>query len=72
METIAYYYDGDGNYVSQDSWNALTDPKKYVETIYEYELRLNDKKSQIKILDPSLILKVETTIQEILNSSIQL
>jgi hypothetical protein len=72
LETIAYYYDGDGNYVSQDSWNALTDPKKYVETIYEYELRLNDKKSQIKILDPSLILKVETTIQEILNSSIQL
>jgi hypothetical protein len=72
LETIAYYYDGVGNYISQDTWQTLNDPNKYIETIYEYELRLNDEKAQIKILDPSLILKVETTIQEILNSSIQL
>jgi hypothetical protein len=43
-------------------------PEKYKETIYEYETRLNDEKSRINILDPSLILKVETSIQEILNS----
>lgn len=72
LETIAYYYDGADNYISQDSWNALNDPEKYTETIYEHELELNDRKAQIKILDPSLILRVETTIQEILNSSIQL
>lgn len=72
LTNIAYYYDGDDNYISQDSWQILNDTSKYTESFYEYEIRLNDKKSQIKILDPSLILKVETTIQEILNSSIQL
>jgi hypothetical protein len=68
LETTAYHYDGGGSVISQQSWDVLNDPEKYKETIYEYETRLNDEKSRINILDPSLILKVETSIQEILNS----
>jgi hypothetical protein len=68
LGTTAYYYDGAGNVVSQEFWSALNDTAKYTENYYEYESRLNDEKSRINIMDPSLILKVETSIQEILNS----
>jgi hypothetical protein len=69
IETVAYYYDESGNRISQQSWETLSEPLKYRETLYEYESRLNDEKSRINILDPSMILKVETSIQEILNSA---
>ena len=72
LENIAYYYDEAGNVVSESFWDDLDESGKYTETYYEYELRKNDEKAQIKMLDPSLILRVETTIQEILNSSIQI
>jgi hypothetical protein len=69
--TIKYYYTGDRVIVSQQYWNSLSDSKKYRETIYEYESRLNDKKAEIKVMDFSLIIKFETDLQEILNNNVE-
>lgn len=66
---IAFYFIEDGIISNEDDYAVSTNTAKYTETNYEYEKRLNDEKRQIKIINPSLIKKIEVGIQEILNGS---
>jgi hypothetical protein len=69
--TFKNYFTRDGIIVSQQYWNTIQDSRKYRETIYEYESRLNDEKAEINVLDFSLIIKFETDLQEILNTNVE-
>ena len=63
----AYYYTGKNHIVSHEFWDALSDPKKYRETYLQYETRLNDQKSLIRVIDYPYIVKFESDIPELLN-----
>lgn len=62
-----YYYTADGDIVSEEYWQTLTGARKYRETFYEYETRLNDEKSRIRILELPYIVKFESDLQELLS-----
>jgi len=66
---VAFYYTGDGYVISQELYASISDNDKYTETHYQYEDRLNDEKREIKLMNPSLIRKMEIAIQEIMNST---
>lgn len=63
------FYYVNGLICDEDTYQASTDPEKYIETSYDYENRLNDEKRKIKLLNPSIVKKAEVAIQEILNST---
>lgn len=67
--TSSYWFDGDGVQMSLDYWQTVDDNRKYALSNYAYEEELNNKKKEIRVLLPSIIPRMETAIQEILNSS---
>lgn len=62
-----YYYTGDGDIVSEEYWQTLPGTRKYRETFYEYETRLNDEKARIRVLELPYIVRFESDLQEILS-----
>ena len=62
-----YYYTEDGDIVSEEYWQTLTGARKYRETFYEYETRLNDEKARIRVLELPYIVRFESDLQEILS-----
>jgi hypothetical protein len=65
---IAYYYVND-IITSQQAYESSSETDKYSQSIYQYEEYLNNEKRNIKLLDPSLIKKLDVAIREILNST---
>lgn len=67
----AKYFTSTGEQISKDAWEEqiITDPNAYRMSHYENELEINDKKSQIKILNPNLVLKLEVDIQDAISES---
>ena len=63
------WFDSNGVQMSLNFWTGIEDDKKYSLNDFEYEEELNNKKKNIKILIPSIIPRIETAIQEILNSA---
>lgn len=63
------YYTSDGNEISQAAWaeQSIDDTMYYKLTYYEYEAQLNDKKSNIKILNPDLAIQFEVELQQLLS-----
>ena len=62
------FHTGAGDIVSEEFWLLLQDSKKYRETFYQYEVRRNDERSFIKVIDFPLIIKFESDLQELLSS----
>lgn len=62
-----YFYTNDGDIVSEEFWQTIPGTRKFRETQYEYEVRLNDEKSRIRILDLAYIVKFESDLQELLS-----
>lgn len=62
---FAKYYTSNGNEISADAWNeqSVSDPMYYKLTYYEYEERLNDAKTQIRLLNPNIVTKFEVELQ---------
>jgi hypothetical protein len=69
QSNFAYFYTADDIIVSEEYWQTIPGSSKYRETFYEYELRLNDEKSRISIVDFSYLIQFETGIQELLDTS---
>ena len=63
------YYTSDGREISEAAWaeQSITDPAYYRLTHYEYEVQLNDEKSKIKIMNPSLAVQFEIELQEMIS-----
>jgi hypothetical protein len=61
-----YYYTADGDIVSEEYWQTLPGARKYRETFYEYETRLNDEKARIRYLELPFIIRFESDLQELL------
>jgi hypothetical protein len=60
---VANYYRDDGLKVTRDTWFSLVQNDKYTETFYEYEERLNDEKSKIKLVDYNLMINFEVELR---------
>jgi hypothetical protein len=61
------FYTPDGDIVSEEYWQSIPGARKFRETAYEYEVRLNDEKSRIRVLDLQYIVKFESDLQELLS-----
>jgi hypothetical protein len=48
-----------------DSYSALTDLERRAVTNYDYELELNDKRREIKVLDSQYIPQIENEVEKI-------
>lgn len=59
------FYRSDRKQVSRETWFQLTDSGKYFETIYDYELKLNDQKAKIRLLDYTTILSFEVELRQL-------
>jgi hypothetical protein len=68
INTIGFWYTGNNLQVSEQYWLSLNDPQKYRETFYQYEVRQNDTKSRINVIDLIYIIQFESGLQEILNT----
>ncbi len=66
MNNYAYFYDDKNHIVSNEYWDTLPGNKKYRETFLQYEVRLNDQKSFIRVVDYPYIVKFESDLQELL------
>lgn len=66
-DNIKNWFDSLGNIVSQEFWGTLPSAGKYTETYLQYETRINNKKSFIRVLDYPYVVKFESDTQEILN-----
>jgi hypothetical protein len=53
--------------VSEEYWQTIPGATKYRETFYEYEIRLNDEKARIRVLELPYIVRFESDLQEILS-----
>lgn len=64
------YYTSDGDEISQEAWieQSVDDPLYYRTSYYEHESILNYEKSQIKILNPGVLLKFEVELQLLLSN----
>lgn len=71
QNNYAKYFTSTGEQISKDAWEEqiLEDPNAYRISLYEHEIELNDKKSQIKIMDPNLVIKLEVDIQQVISES---
>lgn len=65
QNTQAFFYRGDGKRVSRETWLSLVDSAKYFETFYEYETRLNDEKSRIKLVDYNIMLSFDVELRQL-------
>lgn len=63
--TQAFFYRSDKKRISQQSWLELIDPNKYSETFYDYEIRLNSEKAEIKMLDYNLMVSFEVELRQL-------
>jgi hypothetical protein len=64
-----FYYTPEGDIVSEQFWLGIPGARKFRETAYEYEVRINDEKSRIRVLDLQFIVKFESDLQELLSQS---
>lgn len=69
QSTTHSWYTGEDNAVSEEYWLTLTDANKYTKTVFEYENDINNKKSEINILDFRYVVDFESKLQEILVSN---
>jgi hypothetical protein len=65
--SFKYFYTPDGDIVSEEYWQTIPGATKYRETFYEYEIRLNDEKARIRVLELPYIVRFESDLQEILS-----
>ena len=65
----AKYYTSDNEEISADAWQeqSIADPTYYRVSYYDYEMTLNDNKSKIKLLNPSLVVQFEVELQQLLS-----
>ncbi len=70
LSTTKYYYDANRNIIDVLEYSSLAVDNRSVETVYEYELRLNVNKSRIKILNKSAINAVESGLRSTLSKPI--
>lgn len=70
-DNYAKYFKSTGEEISKDAWDEqiINDPSAYRISFFENEIELNDKKSRIQIMDPSLIFKLEVDIQQIISDT---
>lgn len=59
---IKNYYDLLGNVIDQTTYNSLSATARSSESYYEYEMKINDAKSRIKIVSPAFITTIETDV----------
>jgi len=64
-----FYYTPEGDIVSEQFWQGIPGTRKFRETAYEYEVRINDEKARIRVLDLQFIVKFESDLQELLSQS---
>jgi hypothetical protein len=62
-----FYYSPEGDIVSEDYWLTIPGSQKFRETAYDYEVRINDEKSRIRVLDFTYVIKFESDLQELLS-----
>jgi hypothetical protein len=67
INEFKFFYTPDGDIVSEEYWQSIPGTTKFRETAYEYETRLNDEKSRIRVLDLQFIVKFESDLQELLS-----
>lgn len=67
----AKYYTSDGYELSKDAWDeqVITDTNAYRVSYYEHETLLNEAKSKIKLLNPTLVSKFDVQLQKIMSES---
>ena len=70
MSTTKYYYDSNRNIIDVIEYTSLPSNSRSLETVYEYELELNIRKSRIKLLNRSAINSVESGLRSILSKPI--
>lgn len=64
--TIKSYYDSRKNEIDITTYNSLSVDARSFQTYYDYEVKLNDAKSKIKIISASLINQIESDIKKAL------
>jgi hypothetical protein len=69
INTTKSYYDSLKNEIDVTTYNSLDPAQRTIQTYYEYEIDKNEAKAAIKILNPSLLLKVESDIKQLLKAS---
>jgi hypothetical protein len=70
LSTTKYYYDSSENIIDAVEYASLSSNNRSVETVYEWELRLNTNKSKIKILNPNMISTLESGLRSVLSKPI--
>lgn len=68
-DTIKTYYDSLNNEIDVTTYNSLSPTERSSESYYQYEIKENDRKSAIKLLNPGLIIRVESDIRQLLKAS---
>lgn len=65
----AKYYTSSGEEISADAWaeQSITDPLYYRVSYFDYETQLNESKTQIKFLNPSLVIQFEVELQQLMS-----
>lgn len=66
MSTIHHYEDGEGYEIDITTFNTIAGEKQIV-TAYDYEIKLNDSKRDIKIVERSYINQIDIELRELLN-----
>lgn len=56
--TVKYYYDADGDVIDQTTYNALPASQRSLETILDYENKINLQKSRIRLVSESVANKI--------------
>ncbi len=69
-ENVANYYRDDGLKVTRETWFTLAQTDKYFETLYDYEIKENDKKARIKLVDYNMMLNFEVELRRYVMSTI--
>jgi hypothetical protein len=67
--TVAHYYLDIGIICDENTYNISSNTNKYIENVYEYEKRLNNEKRKIKLIESTLVRKIEVAIEEIMSST---
>lgn len=65
--TIKSYFDSLGNEIDVTQYNTLAENERSSESYYEYEIRINDSKSKIKLISQSFIIGIETDLRTLLS-----
>ena len=69
-QVIHHYEDGNGNWITKDTWVKLPIPNKteYVITLYDYEYNLNEAKREIYVIKVEYIRQIIEEINKIFNT----